>query len=62
MFSVKQVPSAMVHQTWTRQSAFFSAELLPMDEAICSAVISLEIKTALCVIPFTQSKLHVVKE
>jgi len=33
-----------------------------MDEAICSAVISLEIKIALCVIPFTQSKLQVIKE
>jgi hypothetical protein len=28
-------------------TAFFSAELLPRDEAICSAVISLEIKIAL---------------
>jgi len=43
-------------------TAFFSAELLPMDEAICSAVISLEIKIALCIIPFTQSKLQVIKE
>jgi hypothetical protein len=43
-------------------TAVFSAELLAMDEAICSAVIGLEIKTAVCIIPFTQSKLEVIKE
>jgi len=60
----------MAHQTQTWESVllatlhttFFSAELLPTDEAICSAVISLEIKTALCIIPFTHSKLQVIKE
>jgi hypothetical protein len=60
----------MAHQTRTWESVllttlhttFFSAELLPMDVAICSAVISLEIKIALCIIPFTHSKLQVIKE
>jgi hypothetical protein len=43
-------------------TAFFSSELLPMDEAVCSAVISLEIKIVLCIISFIQSKLQVIKE
>jgi hypothetical protein len=60
----------MAHQTRTWESVllatlhttFFSAELLPMDEAICSAVISLEIKISLFIIPFTHSKFQVTKE